>query len=182
MKATMIAEGYDLEHKEKTKELNEVHIPVNEVSLLYEAIPFLPIVPAVFCCVLNFILPGSGNPAVFYHYALLKPSFCLSLGSLLCGFFLLCVGQPRIQMKEGRVFMSILVNVFVGVAQFGCTLKPSSRVKNLIYHWFLSVFRTITFLLVGYFWSVAWGLLLLTHSRESKNIVAGESIADHDFS
>jgi len=68
----------------------------------------------------------------------------LLLGSILCGFFLLCVGQPRIQMKEGRVFMSIIVNVFCGIAQFG----------------------TITFLLVGYFWSVAWGLLLLTHSRE----------------
>ncbi len=60
MKATMMAEGYDVEQKAKAKESREVNIPVNEVSLLYEAIPFLPLLPAVLCCVLNFILPGVG--------------------------------------------------------------------------------------------------------------------------
>lgn len=54
------------------------------------------------------------------------------------------MGQPRINAKEGRKVITLIVNLLVGISQF----------------------FTITFLLVGWFWSIAWGGLLMIHSRK----------------
>ena len=60
----------------------------------------------------------------------------------------MCMGQPRINVKEGRAFVALLVNTFTGVAQF----------------------MTVTFFLVGWFWSIAWGGLLIIHSCTSMRV------------
>ena len=56
----------------------------------------------------------------------------------------LCLGQPRIQLKDGRRISTLLVNLGVGISQF----------------------MTVPFFFVGWGWSIAWGGLLLTHSSE----------------
>lgn len=63
-------------------------------------------------------------------------------GTMFSGISALCLGQPRINFKEGRKLATLLVNVLVGLSQF----------------------FTITFLFVGWFWSIAWGVLLIIHS------------------
>ena len=68
----------------------------------------------------------------------------LITGTVLSGVFCFCMGQPRIQLKEGRLVTTFIINFGVGVAQF----------------------MTITFFLVGWFWSLAWGGLLLIHSSK----------------
>uniref|UniRef100_A0A914UJK4 Protein SPEC3 n=1 Tax=Plectus sambesii TaxID=2011161 RepID=A0A914UJK4_9BILA len=103
---------------------DKVSLPTNDISLMHEAIPFLPVPVAIVCLILNVIIPGSGT--------------------ILCGICALCMGQPRINMKEGRKIVTLIVNFMVGVSQF----------------------FTITFLLVGWFWSIAWGGLIITHSMQ----------------
>lgn len=58
------------------------------------------------------------------------------------GFFVLCVGQTRVNYREGQKLMTIIINLLVGISQF----------------------VTITFLLIGWFWSIAWGGLLIIHA------------------
>uniref|UniRef100_A0A915LVB4 Aminoacyl-tRNA synthetase class II (D/K/N) domain-containing protein n=1 Tax=Meloidogyne javanica TaxID=6303 RepID=A0A915LVB4_MELJA len=48
----------------------------------------------------------------------------------------LCMGQPRVNIKEGRKLVTLFVNFVVGISQF----------------------FTITFMFVGWFWSIAWGV------------------------
>lgn len=60
------------------------------------------------------------------------------------GLCTICMGHTRIQVKEGKVVMTVIVNTVVAVCQLG----------------------TITFLFVGWFWSMAWGGLLLMHSSK----------------
>ncbi|VDO11023.1 unnamed protein product [Haemonchus placei] len=54
------------------------------------------------------------------------------------------MGQPRVNLKEGRKLVTLVVNLLVGLSQF----------------------FTITFLFVGWFWSIAWGGLLIIHSMQ----------------
>uniref|UniRef100_A0A0N4UNP3 Protein DETOXIFICATION n=1 Tax=Dracunculus medinensis TaxID=318479 RepID=A0A0N4UNP3_DRAME len=103
---------------------DKVHLPTNDITMMHEAIPFLPVPIALICLTLNIILPGSGT--------------------MFSGISALCLGQPRINFKEGRKLATLLVNVLVGLSQF----------------------FTITFLFVGWFWSIAWGVLLIIHSMQ----------------
>lgn len=98
---------------------------------------------------IRFDEPINANIGTFYDLS----------GTILSGILALCMGQPRINMKvdlwshcqifwsfqEGRKLVTLVVNFLVGIAQF----------------------FTITFLFVGWFWSIAWGGLLIIHS--SKN-------------
>lgn len=77
----------------------------------------------------------------------------IHLGTILSGISALCMGQPRIHFKEGRKLMTLLVNFLVGISQF----------------------FTITFLFVGWFWSVAWGGLIIIHSSKFKLISNSKS-------
>ncbi|KHN85766.1 Protein SPEC3 [Toxocara canis] len=91
---------------------------------MHEAIPFLPVPVALLCLTLNILIPGSGT--------------------ILSGISALCMGQPRINLKEGRKLVTLFVNFLVGLSQF----------------------FTITFLFVGWFWSIAWGGLIIIHSMQ----------------
>ncbi|VBB32033.1 unnamed protein product [Acanthocheilonema viteae] len=93
-----------------------IHLPTNDITLMHSAIPFLPLPAAVFCAIINIIIPG--------------------LGTIMSGFFALCVGQTRVNYREGQKLMTILINSLIGIGQF----------------------FTITFLFVGWFWSMAWGV------------------------
>uniref|UniRef100_A0AC34QE73 Uncharacterized protein n=1 Tax=Panagrolaimus sp. JU765 TaxID=591449 RepID=A0AC34QE73_9BILA len=101
---------------------DKVNLPTNDITMMHEAIPFLPFPVALLCLFLNVFLPGSGT--------------------ILSGFSALCMGQPRINLKEGRKLVTLVVNVLVGISQF----------------------FTITFLFVGWFWSIAWGGLITIHA------------------
>ncbi|KAK0415874.1 hypothetical protein QR680_012165 [Steinernema hermaphroditum] len=102
----------------------KVLLPTSDITLMHEAIPFLPVPAAILCLVLNIFLPGSGT--------------------IISGFSALCMGQPRINFKEGRKIATLIVNLLVGISQF----------------------FTITFLFVGWFWSIAWGNLIIIHSMQ----------------
>ncbi|GMT11664.1 hypothetical protein PFISCL1PPCAC_2961, partial [Pristionchus fissidentatus] len=108
----------------ETKNGDKVNLPTNDITVMHEAIPFLPVPVALVCLFLNIFIPGSGT--------------------ILSGILALCMGQPRINMKEGRKLVTLVVNFLVGVAQF----------------------FTITFLFVGWFWSIAWGGLIIIHSMQ----------------
>ncbi|CAJ0564172.1 unnamed protein product, partial [Mesorhabditis spiculigera] len=106
---------------------DKVNLPTNDITTMHEAIPFLPVPVALFCLVLNIVIPGSGT--------------------IISGVCALCMGQPRINMKEGRKLTTLLINFLVGTSQF----------------------FTITFFLVGWFWSIAWGGLLIIHSMQYRD-------------
>uniref|UniRef100_A0A915HGJ9 Uncharacterized protein n=1 Tax=Romanomermis culicivorax TaxID=13658 RepID=A0A915HGJ9_ROMCU len=59
-----------------------------ELSFIHSAIPYLPMAFAVFCCIANVVLPGSGTA--------------------LSGFFALCSGQCRVQTREFRKGATLL--------------------------------------------------------------------------
>ncbi|KRY69743.1 Protein SPEC3 [Trichinella pseudospiralis] len=99
---------------------------INE-SLIYAAIPFLPLPIAIVCFLLNLLLPGSETPFK---------------GTVLAGMAILLVGQPRLEVRETRILLTMLINCCVGVSQFA----------------------TVTFFLIGWFWSIAWGGLFIMHS------------------
>jgi len=65
-------------------------------------------------------------------------------GTILSGFCALCMGQPRINWKEARKLGTMGLNLIVGISQF----------------------FTITFLFVGWFWSIAWGGLIIIHAMQ----------------
>ncbi|CAJ0590768.1 unnamed protein product [Cylicocyclus nassatus] len=110
--------------QKEAKSSDKVNLPTNDLTLMHEAIPFLPLPVALFCMMMNVIIPGTGT--------------------ILSGVSALCLGQPRVNMKEGRKLVTLVVNLLVGISQF----------------------FTITFLFVGWFWSIAWGGLLVIHSMQ----------------
>lgn len=65
-------------------------------------------------------------------------------GTILSGFSILCCGKCRVQTKDDERLVTLCVNVCVGVSQL----------------------FTITFLLVGWFWSIAWGVTMVTLAVE----------------
>uniref|UniRef100_A0A0R3RR94 Protein SPEC3 n=1 Tax=Elaeophora elaphi TaxID=1147741 RepID=A0A0R3RR94_9BILA len=106
---------------------DKVQIPSNDITIMHEAIPFLPVPVALLCLFLNVFIPGSGT--------------------ILSGISALCIGQPRVNFKEGRKLVTLFVNFLVGISQF----------------------FTITFLFVGWFWSIAWGGLIIIHSMQYRD-------------
>ncbi|EYC04235.1 hypothetical protein Y032_0089g2300 [Ancylostoma ceylanicum] len=110
--------------QKETKTGDKVNLPTNDLTMMHEAIPFLPVPVALLCLFLNVVIPGTGT--------------------ILSGISALCMGQPRVNLKEGRKLVTLVVNLLVGVSQF----------------------FTITFLFVGWFWSIAWGGLLIIHSMQ----------------
>ncbi|KAL3083218.1 hypothetical protein niasHS_011020 [Heterodera schachtii] len=117
-------EGLEAQHAKENKGGDKVNLPTNDITLMHEAIPFLPFPVALACLFLNIVLPGSGT--------------------ILSGAAALCMGQPRVNIKEGRKLVTLLVNLLVGISQF----------------------FTITFMFVGWFWSIAWGGLIIIHAMQ----------------
>lgn len=127
MPGIMAAAQESIEAQQASKEHrngDKVNLPTNDITLMHEAIPFLPFPAALICLIFNILLPGSGT--------------------ILSGIAALCMGQPRVNLKEGRKLVTLLVNLLVGISQF----------------------FTITFLFVGWFWSIAWGGLIIIHAMQ----------------
>jgi hypothetical protein len=61
-------------------------------------------------------------------------------GTILSGFSILCCGECRVQTKDDQRLVTLCVNVCIGVSQL----------------------FTVTFMLVGWFWSIAWGVNMVT--------------------
>ena len=61
-------------------------------------------------------------------------------GTILSGFSILCCGECRVQTKHDQRLVTLCVNVCIGV----------------------SPLFTVTFMLVGWFWSIAWGVNMVT--------------------
>uniref|UniRef100_A0A0R3S3I9 DUF1707 and DUF4870 domain-containing protein n=1 Tax=Elaeophora elaphi TaxID=1147741 RepID=A0A0R3S3I9_9BILA len=117
----------DIDQNDKRLGDARFHLPTNDITLMHSAVPFLPLPAAIFCAIINVIMPG--------------------LGTIMSGFFALCLGQTRVNYREGQKLMTILINSLVGISQF----------------------FTITFLLVGWFWSMAWGGLLIIYSVQYRD-------------
>lgn len=127
MPGIVVAAQEGIEAQQASKENrngDKVNLPTNDITLMHEAIPFLPFPIALVCLFLNVVLPGSGT--------------------ILSGISALCMGQPRVNIKEGRKLVTLFVNLLVGISQF----------------------FTITFLFVGWFWSIAWGGLIIIHAMQ----------------
>ncbi|XP_070576976.1 uncharacterized protein [Ptychodera flava] len=60
-------------------------------------------------------------------------------GTIISGFTLFCCSSPQDHSKKDEITDQVCTNLWVGVSQL----------------------MTITFLLVGWFWSIAWGVLML---------------------
>lgn len=45
---------------------DKVHISSNDITIMHEAIPFLPVPVALLCLFLNVIIPGSGKLIRFF--------------------------------------------------------------------------------------------------------------------
>jgi hypothetical protein len=61
-------------------------------------------------------------------------------GTILSGFSILCCGECRVQTKDDQRLVTLCVNVCIGV----------------------SPLFIVTFMLVGWFWSIAWGVNMVT--------------------
>lgn len=55
------AQNIQLDHRP----LDKVQLPSNDITIMHEAIPFLPVPVALFCLFLNIIIPGSGYSVTF---------------------------------------------------------------------------------------------------------------------
>ncbi|VDM28423.1 unnamed protein product [Toxocara canis] len=126
IKGVVLAAQEEAHNVREQRNGDKVHLPTNDITIMHEAIPFLPVPVALLCLTLNILIPGSGTRTI------------------LSGISALCMGQPRINLKEGRKLVTLFVNFLVGLSQF----------------------FTITFLFVGWFWSIAWGGLIIIHSMQ----------------
>ena len=66
-------------------------------------------------------------------------------GTMVSGLSILCCGKSRLSSKEGTPMTALYVNIMVGVAQL----------------------FTVTFMLVGWFWSFTWGIYMVILASES---------------
>ncbi|CAJ0590208.1 unnamed protein product [Cylicocyclus nassatus] len=80
------------------KVVDKIIIPPQDITIMHQAIPFLPLPVALFCSFLNLIIPGAGT--------------------ILSGITALCLGQPRLNMEEGERLYTMVLNLLVGVSQF----------------------------------------------------------------
>ncbi|GAB1609838.1 hypothetical protein Ahia01_001269700 [Argonauta hians] len=71
------------------------------------------------------------------------------LGSVLCGILQVCYGESQKSKKKMDKSSRILMNISIGVMQFS----------------------TFTFFLVGWFWSIAWGLKILFISIDKQKLM-----------
>ncbi|KAL9917500.1 mechanosensory transduction mediator stumble isoform 2-T3 [Glossina fuscipes fuscipes] len=110
---------------------NRLHVDLVEYnSKMKGAIPILPLYLAWFCAICNVLIPG--------------------LGTLLSGFFCICVGIPRFSQfdsAKARVG-SLIINIIVATAQLFCVL----------------------FCFVGWGWSIWWASIMLKVAKKLNKI------------
>lgn len=130
--------------EENRPKLPDVLIEHN--SIMRGAIPCLPVPVAWLCLICNLFIPGLGE---FFQSRSRDRSRSTQLeivqlfliGSVLSGVFNLCCGQPR----------------------FSATASPAARIGALIVNIVVGVSQlfTVLFCLVGWGWSVWWGVTML---------------------
>ncbi|VDM97669.1 unnamed protein product [Thelazia callipaeda] len=138
----------DIDHNDKRLGDGRFHLPTNDISLMHSAVPFLPLPTAIVCAVVNFIIPGLEG-TVINLLTLIPVGITNHLGTIMSGFLALCLGQTRVNYREGRKLMTLIISFLVGISQF----------------------FTITFFLVGWFWSMAWGGLLIIYSVQYRDAI-----------
>lgn len=113
---------------------------VEHNSHMKAAIPVLPIWLAWFCCVMNCIGPGTGGLFGFTDFHLFF-TFVSSLGTVLSGLFCLCIGKPRFSQNDGPKprIGAFIIDLIIGFSQF----------------------FTVLFCLVGWGWSIWWGVIMV---------------------
>ncbi|XP_060520668.1 protein stum isoform X2 [Cylas formicarius] len=112
---------------------------VEHTSHMKAAIPILPVWLAWFCCVMNCIAPGTGT--------------------ILSGFFCLCIGKPRFSQKDGPKprIGAFLIDLIIGFSQ--CF--------------------TVLFCLVGWGWSIWWGVIMVKIARRHKKLKQMENLEEN---
>ncbi|XP_055855819.1 protein stum isoform X2 [Episyrphus balteatus] len=119
----------------------KLHVDLVEFnSKMKGAIPVMPLYLAWFCAICNTLVPG--------------------LGTLLSGFFCICVGIPRFSMYDSAKarFGSLIINCIVAVAQLFCVL----------------------FCFVGWGWSIWWGTIMLKTARKLNKIKKVEKLEEEE--
>ncbi|XP_043552784.1 protein SPEC3-like [Chiloscyllium plagiosum] len=120
--------------KEEEDSANDTDDPEMKPTKITGAIPCMSRSMAVFCLILNIILPGTGT--------------------ILSGFTLLCCSEPATptgRKTSDEMMALVCLNVWVGISQL----------------------FTVPFLLVGWLWSITWGVMMINLSYEQRN--AGEA-------
>ena len=72
----------------------------------------------------------------------------MSSGTMLSGVCVLCCGRPRVQTKDDHVMLTLCINLWVGLAQL----------------------FSVTFMLVGWVWSLSWGIYMVVLSGEETTL------------
>lgn len=95
-------------------------------------------------------------PICLAYFCLVMNVIIPGLGTIFAGLFCVCFGKPRFSQMDGAKprIGSLVINTIVGFAQAFCVI----------------------FCLVGWGWSIWWGLIILKTAREWKMI----SICDKD--
>ena len=124
---------------------------VEHASVMRGAIPVLPVPIAWICFILNVFLPGSGKSArthclEFFSNLYITRSHRNIAGTFSSGVFCLCTGKARFSINDSLAsrFGSFLVNLLVAGSQL----------------------FTVLFCLVGWGWSVWWGVTMLRMARK----------------
>lgn len=50
----------EVHNAKENKNEDKVNLPTNDITIMHEAIPFLPVPIALFCLFLNIFIPGTG--------------------------------------------------------------------------------------------------------------------------
>ena len=66
-------------------------------------------------------------------------TFTIISGTMMSGLCTMCCGRTRVDTKDNHIMQTVCVNMWVGFAQL----------------------FTVTFMLVGWVWSLAWGIYLV---------------------
>lgn len=113
---------------------------VEHASHMKGAIPVLPVKLAWFCLICNIFLPGIGK-TFCENNAILDYYFSFVLGTIFSGMFCLCIGIPRFSQKDGPKprIGAFIIDLIIGCGQL----------------------FTVLFCLVGWGWSIWWGLIML---------------------
>ena len=69
----------------------------------------------------------------------------IGVGTILSGLSVFACGRPRLNSKDNVQGSTCCVNTWVGISQL----------------------FTVTFMLVGWFWSVVWGIYMIILARKS---------------
>ncbi|XP_014253459.1 rho GTPase-activating protein gacO [Cimex lectularius] len=97
-------------------------------------------------------------PICLAWFCLLLNVFLPGIGTIISGFLCMCFGKPRFTVNDSAVARlgALCVNIIVGISQI----------------------FTILFCLVGWGWSIWWGVIMVRLSRKNRRIKLAEKAAE----